>query len=393
MNNNKGNYNQGFRRPDLPPYPKAFISAANFNKERNRVFVAMPFKAEHSNRLWEILEGVCKIRGLNIRRGDQSVVPNPVVCDILEEIEKAEIIIADLTGMNPNVLYEVGIAHVRCYSVILLCKKSQKLPFNLSSLRCIFFDLDASRGEADLADDLLKALDDLRRIGPPIIIDDKLKRTRIIINDLQALAKLPNEEIAKEKILFSGGLSAFAIADNEPFEPGEEEYHEALLKEKESLIELAEKGFTIKCILTPPILYTQVKTGRIDVRKHRLQYLLNFLQSNDQALLTIEWAVSPFLQKNQYIIGHISYLEGYKKGTQRGYHFTLRQTDSNAISANISLYEALFSHMETYTLTTYGSPGVPDRREALRKAMINSVKQSLGSLDAKDTKSTKKRRS
>lgn len=376
MNTNKCNHNQGFRRIDLPMYPKAFISEANFHKERGRVFVVMPFGMNHSDKLWRILRGVCDIRELNIHRADQRVDPNPIVCDILEEIEKAEIIIADLTDLNPNVLYEVGIAHVRCDSVILLCKKGQKLPFDLSSIRCIFFDLDEPRGDVDLAERLGKTLDSLRSIAPPIIIDSKLKRTQIIINDLQILAKLPKEEIPKEKILFSGGLSAFSISKNEPIQPGEEQYQEALIIEKESLINLAEKGFIIKCILTPPI-YTHVKIDSIDVRKQRLQCLLDFLKSNDKALKNIEWVVSPFRQKNQYIIGHISYLEGYKKGTLRGFDFTLRQTDSNAISANISLYEVLFNSMEIYTLSTYGSPGIDDRCEALKQAMINCIKKSL----------------
>lgn len=378
MTNKECNHNQEFRRLDLPMYPKAFINEANFHKERGRVFVAMPFTAIHSNDLWKVLNGVCDIRGLNIHRGDKKSEPNPIVCDILEEIEKAEIIIADLTDLNPNVLYEAGIAHVRCDSVILLCKKGQQLPFNLSALRCIFFDLDAPQGRDNLADELRETLNSLILIGPPTIIDSKLERTQIIINDLQTLLKLPEEKIPKEKVLFSGGLSAFAIDENEPAEPGEEDYHKALIEEKKSLIDVAEKGFVIKCILTPPI-YAYVKQRGIDMKK-RLQCLLNFLKHDSKALHAIEWAVSPFRQKNHYIIGHISYLEGYKKGTLRGFDFTLRQMDSSAISANISLYETLFSHLESYTLETYKPPRMGDRRKELRQAMITCVEQSLKNL-------------
>ena len=86
------------RRIDLPQYPKAFVAAARLAKERDRVFVAMPFEDEHPRILWRVIQGVCNIRGLNLRRADSSSYPDLIVADILEEIERAEIVVADLTG-------------------------------------------------------------------------------------------------------------------------------------------------------------------------------------------------------------------------------------------------------------------------------------------------------
>lgn len=355
------------RRTDLPLYPKAFISATRLSKERDRVFVAMPFRAEHTDELWKILQGVGEIYGFNIHRVDQRVEPNAIVSDILDEMERAEIIIADLTGLNPNVLYEVGIAHVRCDSVIILSQQGQELPFDLANIRCIFFDLSSREGKIDLAERLGRTLSALRTVGPPTVIESKIERTKTIINDLLVLNNLSDEDLSKEVVWHSGSLSAFSIDSTEPFQPEEEDYKRTLIEEKDTL----HSRF---------ILY-----DRIDVINIRLRCLLQFLESKDNSLQNTEWVVSPFRQKNLYIIGNISCLEGYKKGIQRGFGLTLRQTDLNAISASISLYKVLFSHQETYTMATYGNSGnIINRRDALREATINCLKKSIEILDCKD---------
>ncbi|MHC4118890.1 MAG: hypothetical protein ACYSWO_15430 [Planctomycetota bacterium] len=334
----------------------------------------MPFNASHSEKLWKILHGVAEIHGLNMRRVDQKADPNPIVSDILEEIERAEIIVADLTGLNPNVLYEVGIAQVRCDSVVLLGKKGQSLPFNLSAIRCIFYDLDTREGQIELADRLGKTLSALKAVGPPIILNSAIDRTKTIISDLQVLRDMPDDELAEERVWFSGSLSAFAIDEEEAFRPEEYDYQKLLLEEKEALLSLARRGCSTRCIVTPPT--SSLIVHRIEVMKHRLRSLVKFLTSEDKALKSIEFVVSPFRQKNLYIIGHVSSLEGYKQGTQRGYSLNLRQTELNAICGSISLYEALFNHLAAYTLVTYGTEQ-QDLRLALRLATLNCIDQSL----------------
>ena len=364
------------RRIYLPSYPKAFIHSARLSRERDRVFLAMPFDAKHSETLWRIIQGVCTIRGLNVQRADSSVYPNPIVADILEEIERAEIIIADLTDLNPNVLYELGIAHVRCDSVILLCKQGQQLPFDLAFIRCIFYDLSNRDGLIAFSERLGKTLDALKSVGPPIVIESILERTKLLISDLQKLAILPDEELSNETVWFSGFLSPYAISKEEPFKPEEAEYRKALFEEKKSMLSLARRGCQVRCIITPPSPEA-LNPARLDIAHQRLNCLLRFLKSRDIALKNIEWAVSPFRQKSLYIIGHLSTFEGYKKGIQRAFSLTLRQTVLDVITANISMYEVLFDRLATYTLTTYSGHGEDDRRDALRLATIRCLENAV----------------
>ncbi len=358
----------------LPSYPKAFVTFARLRREGGRVFVAMPFEAEHSASLWEVIHGVCAIHGLNVRRGDTSVYPNPIVADVLSELEQAEIIIADLTGLNPNVLYELGMAHVRCDSVVLVCREGQALPFDLHSIRCIFYELSTHEGRVRFGDALSKSLQALRSLGAPVVIKSKLERTRHIVKDLQTLARASDEELAHDVVWFSGFLSSFAIGPDEAFKPEEAEYKAALFEERKALLDLAQRGCCLRVIISPPthdLIIDQRTTACT-----RLKCLIKFLESRDKALDHIDWAISPYRQKNFYIIGSLSYFEGYKRPHQSGYTLTLRQSSLESIRGNTALYEALFEEVVTHTLTTYGQGGAASRRVALRLGTLQALRTS-----------------
>lgn len=57
-------------------------------------------------------------------------------------IQEAEIIIADLTGQNPNVLYELGLAHVIGKRVVLLARKGENIPQDIVHTKQVRYDLD-----------------------------------------------------------------------------------------------------------------------------------------------------------------------------------------------------------------------------------------------------------
>jgi hypothetical protein len=299
------------------------------------------------------------------------------VADILEELERAEVIIADLTGLNPNVLYELGIAHARSDAVVLLCQRGQTLPFDLASIRCLFYDLKNIQGKEELAEKLGRTLESLRQPGVPTVIETSLDRTNSVIADLNLLSDLPDDELRAETVWFSGFLSSFAISEGEQFEPDEKEYHEKLIQERDCLINFARRGCPIRCIITPPSKDDLIK-ARLPYALGRLKTLIRFLASNDSALAHIEWVISPFRQKNFYIIGRVCFSEGFKAGVERGYSLTLRQTDPDAIACSIALHRLLFDRLRAFTLRPYG-PSTPGRseHEALRLAALKCLRKSM----------------
>ena len=208
------------------------------------------------------------------------------------------------------------------------------------------------------------------------VIRDPLPRTKRIVRDLETLGELSDTEVSRQFVRYSGFLSAFGIGKKEEFTSKEKKYRRQLLKEKACLLGLARRGCVVRCIITPPVEYGFFPF-RIEHLIRRMQTLIKFLKSKDRWHDSIEWAISPSLQKDTYIIGTTSSFQGLKKARQRGYYFTLRQSGLDAVSANTSVYDTLFEHLKTFTLTTYSNREESDSREALRRATLNCLKKSL----------------
>ncbi len=67
-------------------------------------------------------------------------------------------LVADLTGRNPNVMYEVGIAHTVGKPVIMVTQDIDDVPFDLRALRCVVYAAASIRGGAILVKNLVNTL-------------------------------------------------------------------------------------------------------------------------------------------------------------------------------------------------------------------------------------------
>ena len=59
---------------------------------------------------------------------------------VYENIKSAHIVVADMTGRNPNVFYEVGYAHALGKDVVLLAQRAEDLPFDLRGFNHIVYE-------------------------------------------------------------------------------------------------------------------------------------------------------------------------------------------------------------------------------------------------------------
>jgi hypothetical protein len=108
----------------------------------NVCFVVMPFSIESLNIVYEdfirpTLEDRCHLRS---ERGDDVFGSNVIMDDITKSIRRARLIIADLTGRNPNVFYEVGIAHALNKQVLLMTQSIDDVPFDLRHRRALVYE-------------------------------------------------------------------------------------------------------------------------------------------------------------------------------------------------------------------------------------------------------------
>lgn len=111
------------------------------SKVKPKAFVVMQFSEEYNELFNEVIKPVCEDFGLECERADDYYTTNMIIEDIISSITSASVVIADITPDNPNVFYEVGYSHAISKPTILLCdKKRNKLPFDLSSFRTLFYD-------------------------------------------------------------------------------------------------------------------------------------------------------------------------------------------------------------------------------------------------------------
>jgi hypothetical protein len=82
------------------------------------------------------LENDC---ALDVERGDDVFGSYVVMDGIRLSIEEADFIIADLTGKNANVFYEVGICHALEKLVLLLAQSMDDVPFDLRHRRVLLY--------------------------------------------------------------------------------------------------------------------------------------------------------------------------------------------------------------------------------------------------------------
>jgi nucleoside 2-deoxyribosyltransferase len=130
------------------------------------VFVLMPFAKKFNDRYELAIKSAVRDTGMQAERVDeQSFHRQGITERIIHQIQSADIIIADMSTNNPNVLYEVGYAHAKNKPSILLTKDPKTIPFDLKNQRHIVFsdlndlrtkllrDLEALKVEAELSFD------------------------------------------------------------------------------------------------------------------------------------------------------------------------------------------------------------------------------------------------
>ena len=99
------------------------------------VFVIMPFREQFFEIYTDHLEPVVSEMGLKCKRADDIFTSRNIVEDIWSNIAKSRLLIADLSSRNPNVFYEIGIAHAIGKDVVLITDKDDDVPFDVSHIR------------------------------------------------------------------------------------------------------------------------------------------------------------------------------------------------------------------------------------------------------------------
>lgn len=126
-------------------------------------FVMMPFANPIGSYYGSIYEPAIKKAGLTPVRADTDIYATGKIIDqIWSGLKRAKVLVAELTGRNPNVLYELGLAHALHKPVVLISSNEPDVPFDVRHVRVIYYELtDPFWGEkliAKVAENIVSAI-------------------------------------------------------------------------------------------------------------------------------------------------------------------------------------------------------------------------------------------
>lgn len=133
-------------------------------------FIIMPFKKvgtdlhRHYRALFDnVMKPAVEQFGYRVHRADDASKSGAITREVVEYLAAADLVIADLTELNPNVFYELGLRHaLRGRGTIMVHDDSQTdLPFNIATYRVIKFKGDVA-GIGFLANELAKYINEIQ---------------------------------------------------------------------------------------------------------------------------------------------------------------------------------------------------------------------------------------
>lgn len=147
-------------------------------------FVLMPFDTQFDDIYRLGIKAAAEELGMIATRVDEQIFHKEGMLErIYNQIDASDFIIADMTGKNPNVFYEVGYAHAKNKLCILLTEKAEDIPFDLRHQRHIVYGNSISSLKSKLTIDLAALKVELSARENPVSvklanIDGDLTRTK-----------------------------------------------------------------------------------------------------------------------------------------------------------------------------------------------------------------------
>ena len=138
-----------------------------------------------------VIKPAVELLGYEAIRGDQIHQPGMISSQVIEHLMDDEIAIADLTGKNPNVYYELAIRHVIKKPVIHIKDVSESLPFDVLGMRTIDVDYRFIDSMERCKQDIIKQIKGIEsssyEIETPITFTERAKSIDGILSDLKRL--------------------------------------------------------------------------------------------------------------------------------------------------------------------------------------------------------------
>lgn len=165
----------------------------NDKEIKKKCFVIAPIGDESSEireRSDKVLKHIIKPTvgkcGYEAIRADEISEPGIITSQIIQHLINDDLVIADLTGKNPNVYYELAVRHVIKRPIVQVIQSEETIPFDVAGTRTIHFDYHDLDSVANCKRDLLKQINSVEK--DPSEVDTPIS----VAIDLESLRKSEN---------------------------------------------------------------------------------------------------------------------------------------------------------------------------------------------------------
>ncbi len=128
----------------------------------------MPFDDSFDDIFEHAIERAAVSRGYRCHRADQAAGTFNLIQAMVHHLFEADLVIADLSGGNMNVFYELGVAHSCCErnKTIMLAEQSSEIPFDVKPYHIVLYDRSYS-GIKSLREKIIEQIDFLADADRP----------------------------------------------------------------------------------------------------------------------------------------------------------------------------------------------------------------------------------
>ncbi|MBA4375695.1 MAG: hypothetical protein C0401_05925 [Anaerolinea sp.] len=177
------------------------------NHTKDICLAIMPFDGWFDEYYIKIYCPAIKAANLEPFRTDDLYRPSMIINDIWSYTKKAKLILADLSGKNPNVFYELGLAHGIAKPVILISESINDVPFDLRALRVILYDKNNPDWGLLLKNNIINSIKEvlqspLEAVLPAFLNVDAKSKTINVSEQEKAILEMRNEiDVLKRELL------------------------------------------------------------------------------------------------------------------------------------------------------------------------------------------------
>jgi len=117
------------------------IQKSSIEVDHNKAFLLAPINPRFEDQV-KTIKMACEDIGIDCETADEEFISGPILSVIVKKMLSANLVIAVIDGRNPNVFYELGLAHAFGKTVVMISGGLEDIPFDIQSQRMVIVDWD-----------------------------------------------------------------------------------------------------------------------------------------------------------------------------------------------------------------------------------------------------------